>query len=182
LAHPRWPGARPRARTHHATPRGECRPIGVPITFFLTGVFDFDALVSETASLESETRCAVEQVLEAPADSWGSLAYTICGGGNDPALCGAQATRLCSVNLILQWASVRTESVSVSDSTFGFTYTLAPQDERARTALYERGLQELDTLIAESAAIIDEYSNGTRNCSNENYDEIRATAARAEEL
>lgn len=165
------------------TDTGECTPFGMPITFFLTGAFGPDALVSETARPVSASQCLREQVLEAPVDAWAALAHTtICGGNDDTSLCGAQAIRLCSVNLLTKWAAERTESVSVSDFVFGFKYVLAPQGEAARTALYERALREANNLLNDSLAIIADYSAGTRRCPDENYDEILATATHAVEL
>lgn len=151
----------------------DCRPLGLPITLFLSDELGVDTLVDETATPTSATECVHEQVLAAPADSWANLAYAVvCGGGGDAALCGAQAMRMCSFELLLRWAEDRTEPVESTGLIFGFKYVIPPLDKATRTSVDRRAAQEVATLIAESYAVISEFFAYTRNCPDENFDEI----------
>ncbi len=162
---------------------GECRPLGVPVIWFVSGLLGQEALVEETATPVSDTECLHEQVMAAPANAWAALAYTtVCSGGDDTRLCGAQASRQCSVDLLLRWSADRTEPVVVSVSTLAFDYVMPPLDRAARRALDRRALQEVSTLIAESEAVLNQASAGARDCPNEDDEQIRASYFAALEL
>src|SRR5882672_1507693 len=113
-----------------------CKPLGVPITMFLTGAFGGDALVDEMATPRGDARCSHEQTLAANAGVWATMAYeVVCRGGGDAKLCGATATRRCSLDLLVQWAERRSSSVSTREPTFGFEIDVPPQEPAARIAL-----------------------------------------------
>jgi hypothetical protein len=156
----------------------DCQPLGFPLTFFVGGAFSMDALVDETATPISDTECLHEQTLAFSADSWAAVAYgVLCSGGGSARLCGAQATRLCSVDLMLQWADDRTEPVVASDAIFGFNYVMPPLDKASRNAFYRRTLQEVRSLMAESEAVLSEGTARTQDCPNEDLQEIAAKYA-----
>jgi hypothetical protein len=160
-----------------------CRPLGVPISWFLSGAFGPEDLVSETATPISGTQCLHQQIIAAPADDWAAFAYSaVCQGGDDTRLCGAQAARLCSVELLDRWASERAEPVAFEDPTFGFDFVLPPLDGTARLSLGRRLLEEVRTLLLESDAVLSAASAGTRDCPGEDQRAIYASCAAAGEL
>ncbi len=129
----------------------------------------------DVATPVSDTLCAHEQTMAGSADAWAGLAYgTLCGGGGDAQLCGAQASRQCSVEFLSRWAAERTQPVAAKDASFGFDYVVPPLDEAARTALDQRALLELQALLVESEAVLSAARSGTRDCPNEDYDQIHA--------
>jgi hypothetical protein len=159
-----------------------CKPWGLPITDFLSGVFGIDDLVEDTAVSQPPTECRHDQVLVAPADAWSAFAYgAICNGGGDPRLCGTAATRRCSLNLIMQWADERSAPVSITEPIFGFVIVVPPQEGAPRMALYRRARQELQTLLDETDAVAGAVS---RNCPDEepaDLDAARLEAIAAEQ-
>jgi hypothetical protein len=162
---------------------GACRALGVPISWFLSGAFGPEDLVSETATPISGTQCLHQQVIAAPADDWAAFAYSaICQGGDDTRLCGAQAARLCSVEILNRSASERTEPVAFKDPTFDFDFVLPPLDRAARLSLDRRLLKEVHTLLLESEAVLSAASAGTRDCPGEDPQAIYASCAAAGEL
>jgi hypothetical protein len=156
----------------------ECTELGFPITIHLTDAFSPDALVSETVTPVSSSACLYVQTIAAPADAWARVAYVaICGGGGDANLCGAQATRFCSVDVLLGWAGDRGPVAPARDEIFGFEYAVPRPDAAGQTALYRRALREVETLVTESKVVLAEHSAGSRHCAGENYDEIDANLA-----
>lgn len=160
----------------------DCKEFGFPITAHVTDAFAPDMLAFETATPISSSSCLHAQTITAPADAWARVAYVvICGGGGDAALCGAQDTRLCSVDLLLGWAGDH-DQAPVHDEIFGFEYAVPLPEQSGQTALYRRALREIESLIAESKIILDGHAAGSRHCPDENYDEIDANLAASSPL
>ena len=150
----------------------DCRPLELPVGFFFTGEFGPDTVVNDTATPTSATQCLYEQVLAATADSWANLVYTVvCGGVGDVALCCTQATRMCSVDLLMRWAEERTEPFEWTDL-YGFKYVIPPLDKAARTSVDRRTVQEVAALLFESYVVVAEHTLHTRNCPDEDLEQI----------
>ncbi|MFI5308704.1 MAG: hypothetical protein ACHQ53_15210, partial [Polyangiales bacterium] len=161
----------------------QCRALGFPITSFATNAFGPEALVSEDATAMSDTECLHEQVMEASADVWAKVAYEVlCGGGGEARFCGAVATRECSIGQLMVWGEPRSGAVSTPGRAWGFEYVLPPQDEAARTALYGRAQQEVQTLMAEAAEVTSEDAAGTRACPNERLEDNVTAQAQAAKM
>jgi len=162
-----------------ATP-DQCKPLGVPITMFVSDVFGGDALIDELATPSADSKCSHEQTLAATASTWATLAYdVVCRGGGDPQICGATTTRRCSLDLLVQWAEDRSLTVSTPEPTFGFVIDVPPQQRAARIALYRRAQQEARSLFDEANVAL---SSGSRHCPDENTELIAKMYADALEI
>jgi hypothetical protein len=152
-----------------------CQPMNLPLTAYLTNAFSTQMIVEETATWRAGG-CLHEQLLAAPVDALGTLAYNVlCQGGDDVRLCGVVAKRSCSAGLLMKWAAARSEPVASRSPIFGFAFEVPPQSDAARMALYRRAQTEVRTLLDQAKTVMNAMDLGTRNCPDEDRAQLEIT-------
>jgi hypothetical protein len=143
-----------------------CQPLGLPLTAFITDAFGRQAMVADDATAMSETECLHEQQLDASAGAWTTLAENVICGGVVATGCNVLENRQCAAEQLMKWAEKRSEPVTTRGRSIGFEFTLPPQDQPARMALYASAQHEVDRLLDETMQRMDNAVS-TAGCPNQ---------------